>query len=116
MKGLRSEIKRRVAAFELNSYKMVLNKGLVVERGLIIDDGKKDRKTKKMAEPLNRFNETGASRKFNIRGNGGNVNRASSGNKLSCSRSRRNHLDKDCRWNTGACFSCGEIGYKVSEC
>ncbi|XP_017225068.1 uncharacterized protein LOC108201288 [Daucus carota subsp. sativus] len=72
-KGLRSEIKRRVAAFELNSYKMVLNKGLVVEKGLIIDDGKKYRKTKKMAEPLNRFNETGASRKFNIRGNGGNM-------------------------------------------
>ncbi|XP_074360614.1 uncharacterized protein LOC141700827 [Apium graveolens] len=31
--GLRNEIKRHVAAFELNSYKMVLNKALIVERG-----------------------------------------------------------------------------------
>ena len=95
---------------------MVLNKALVVERGLIVDDGKKDLETKKRPEPVNGFNETGPSRKFNNRANGGNGNRRSSGNKLSCSRCGRNHLDKDCRWNTGACFSCGETGHKVAEC
>ncbi|XP_074360595.1 uncharacterized protein LOC141700813 [Apium graveolens] len=36
--GLRNEIKRHVAAFELNSYKMVLNKALIVERGLVGDE------------------------------------------------------------------------------
>ena len=114
--GLRNEIKRHVAAFELNNYKMVLEKVLVVERRLIVDDGKKDLETKKRPEPVDGFNETGSSRKFKNQGNGGNANRGSSGNKLSCPRCGRNHLDKDCRWNTGACFSCGEMGHKVFDC
>lgn len=50
--GLRREIKRHVAAFELNSYRMVLNKALVVERGLMMDDGKKDFETKKRDKPV----------------------------------------------------------------
>ena len=111
--GLRSEIKRHVAAFELNSYKMVLNKALVVERGLMVEDEKKDSEPKKRAEPTNGFNENGPAKKFNNRGN---FNRRDSGARLSCSRCGRNHLDKDCRWNTGACFSCGETGHKVAEC
>ena len=67
-----------MAAFELNNYKMVLNKALVVERGLVIDDGKKDLETKKTDEPMKGFNETGPLGKFNNRGNGGNANRRSS--------------------------------------
>ncbi|XP_074350874.1 uncharacterized protein LOC141690121 [Apium graveolens] len=111
--GLRSEIRRHVSAFELSSYKMVLNKALEVERGLMVEDGRKDFESKKRAEPTNGFNENGSSRKFNSRGN---FNRRDSGAKLSCSRCGRNHLDKDCRWNTGACFSCGESGHKIAEC
>ncbi|XP_074352186.1 uncharacterized protein LOC141691359 [Apium graveolens] len=111
--GLRSEIKRHVSAFELSSYKMVLNKALVVERGLMVEDGRKDFESKKRAEPTSGFNENESSRKFNKREN---FNRQNSGSKLSCSRCGRNHLDKDCRLNTGACFSCGESGHKIAEC
>ncbi|XP_074324379.1 uncharacterized protein LOC141661294 [Apium graveolens] len=114
--GLRNEIKRHVAAFELNSYKMVLNKALVVERGLVGDEGKKDSEAKKRYEPTGGFNENDPPRKFNNRGNGGNFSRNASANKVTCSRCGKNHLDKDCRWNTGACFSCGEKGHKISEC
>ncbi|XP_074323743.1 uncharacterized protein LOC141660655 [Apium graveolens] len=114
--GLRIEIKRHVAAFELNSYNMVLNKALVVERGLVGDEGKKDSKAKKRWEPTGGFNENDSPRKFNNRGNGGNFSRNASGNKVTCSRCSKNHLDKDCHWNTGACFSCGEKGHKISEC
>ncbi|XP_017233498.1 uncharacterized protein LOC108207573 [Daucus carota subsp. sativus] len=102
--GLRSEIKRHV---------VVLNKALVVERGLTVEDEKKDYEPKKRAEPTSGFNENGQVKKFNNRGN---FNRRDSGARLSCSRCGRNHLDKDCRWNTRACFSCGETGHKVAEC
>ena len=33
-----------------------------------------------------------------------------------CSRCGGNHLDKDCSWNTGACFACGEYGHQIAEC
>ncbi|XP_074337748.1 uncharacterized protein LOC141674949 [Apium graveolens] len=95
--GLRNEIKRHVAAFELNSYKMVLNKALVVERGLVGDEGKKDSEAKKRCEPTGGFNENDPPRKFNNRGNGGNFSRNASGNKVTCS-------------------SCGEKGHRISEC
>lgn len=28
----------------------------------------------------------------------------------------RNHSEKECRWNTGGCFRCGETGHKIVEC
>ena len=32
-----------------------------------------------------------------------------------CSRCARSHADKDCHWNTRACFSCGQKGHKIVE-
>ncbi|XP_074346988.1 uncharacterized protein LOC141685803 [Apium graveolens] len=111
--GLQSEIRRHVSALELSTHQMVLNKALVVERGLMVEDGRKDFESKKRAEPTSGFNENGSSTKFNNRGN---FNRRDSGAKLSCSKCGRNHLHKDRRWNTGACFSYRESGHKIAEC
>ena len=33
-----------------------------------------------------------------------------------CSRCGRFHAEKDCYWNTGACFSCGQKGHRIAEC
>ena len=32
-----------------------------------------------------------------------------------CSQCARSHADKDCHWNTRACFSCGQKGHKIVE-
>ena len=114
--GLGENIRHVVANFELTTYEQVLNKALVVERGMVEALKKKDEETKKRSEPSGGFNGTGSSKKFNNRGTGGNANKGNQGGKLQCSRCGRNHLDKDCRWNTGACFSCGEMGHRVAEC
>nr|POF02333.1 hypothetical protein CFP56_31228 [Quercus suber] len=33
-----------------------------------------------------------------------------------CSRCGRPHADKDCHWNTRACFSCGQRGHRIAMC
>nr|POF21029.1 hypothetical protein CFP56_53754 [Quercus suber] len=33
-----------------------------------------------------------------------------------CSRCGRPYVDKDCHWNTGACFSYGQRGHRIAEC
>ena len=114
--GFRADIRHAVANFELDTYEQVLNKALVVERGLVDAKKKKDEDGKKRNEPASGFNDNGSAKKFGNRGFGGNANKGTQGNKLQCSRCGRNHLDKDCRWNTGACFSCGEMGHRVAEC
>ena len=32
-----------------------------------------------------------------------------------CSRCGRPHADKDCPWNIGACFPCGQRGHRITE-
>ncbi|XP_077215710.1 uncharacterized protein LOC143850338 [Tasmannia lanceolata] len=33
-----------------------------------------------------------------------------------CERCGKNHPTDTCRWNTGACFHCGEVGHRIAEC
>ncbi|XP_077230150.1 uncharacterized protein LOC143863354 [Tasmannia lanceolata] len=49
---------------------------------------------------------------------GGYQNKSASNRPVApkCERCGMNHNTKTCRWNTGACFRCGEIGYRIAEC
>ncbi|XP_077239760.1 uncharacterized protein LOC143880673 [Tasmannia lanceolata] len=35
---------------------------------------------------------------------------------IRCERCGKNHPTETCRWTLGACFKCGEIGHKITEC
>lgn len=80
--GLRADIRHAVANFELGTYEQVLNKALVVERGLVDAKKKKDEDGKKRNEPTSGFNDNGPAKKFGNRGFGGNANKGTQGTKL----------------------------------
>ncbi|XP_077228324.1 uncharacterized protein LOC143861265 [Tasmannia lanceolata] len=52
-------------------------------------------------------------------GNRGGYQKKSASNRPvapKCERCGKNHPTETCRWNTGACFQCGEIGHRIAEC
>ncbi|XP_074341444.1 uncharacterized protein LOC141678914 [Apium graveolens] len=110
--GLRSDIRNSVASFELQTYEAVLNKALVIERGLAESEKASGSWNKR------RFTQTsgqsfqgGPLKKPHVYDNIGGQ-----GDQETCTRCGKNHPDKVCRWNTGACFHCGEVGHKISNC
>ncbi|XP_074341812.1 uncharacterized protein LOC141679203 [Apium graveolens] len=110
--GLRSNIRNSVASFELQTYEADLNKELVIERGLAESEKASGSWNKR------RFTQTGGQsfqggplKKPHVYDNIGGQ-----GDRERCSRCGKNHPDKVCRWNTDACFYCGEVGHKISNC
>ncbi|XP_074347382.1 uncharacterized protein LOC141686233 [Apium graveolens] len=91
------------------TYEVVLNKALVIERGLEESEKASDSWNKR------RFTQTGGQsfqwgplKKSHVYDNIGGQ-----GDRERCTRCGKNHPDKVCRWNTGACFHCGEVGHKI---
>ncbi|XP_074341990.1 uncharacterized protein LOC141679387 [Apium graveolens] len=110
--GLQSDIRNSVASFELQTYEAVLNKALVIERGLVESEKTTGRWNKR------RFTQTsgqsfqgGPLKKSHVYDNIGGQ-----GDQERCSRCDKNHPDKVYHRNTGAYFHCGEVGHKISNC
>ena len=110
--GLRSDIRNSVASFELQTYEAVLNKALVIKRGLVESDKATDNWNRKRFAPSGgQSSERAPYKKPHVYDRlGGQEDR------VKCSRCGKNHPEKDCRWNTGACFHCRERGYRILEC
>ncbi|XP_074374347.1 uncharacterized protein LOC141714744 [Apium graveolens] len=110
--GFRSNIRLGVAPFELQTYEAVLNKALVIERGLVESEMATDNWNKKRFAPTRGQTSQGEPLKkpyaYDQMGN--------QGNQYKCTRCGGNHADRECRWNLGACFHCGEVGHKISQC
>ena len=45
-----------------------------------------------------------------------NGNNNSNASKKKCTRCLGPHLVQDYKWPIGACFACGKVGHRVSEC
>uniref|UniRef100_A0A2N9IFH6 CCHC-type domain-containing protein n=1 Tax=Fagus sylvatica TaxID=28930 RepID=A0A2N9IFH6_FAGSY len=110
--GLRPRIKTSVIAFELTTYRAVVNKALLIERGLNETQADRDDRQKKKPRPTGP--QSGQS-------SGGQAERqaiqtTTSNKQSSCSRCGRSHAEKDCRWLSGACFACGQQGHKIVDC
>ncbi|XP_074336746.1 uncharacterized protein LOC141673917 [Apium graveolens] len=110
--GLRSDIKNSVASFELQTYEAVLNKALVIERGLSESEKATGSWNKR------RFTQAGGQsfqggpfKKQHVYDQG-----SGQGNQENCTRCGGNHAHTECRWNRGACFHCGEVGHKIAQC
>jgi hypothetical protein len=110
--GLRPRIKTSVIAFELTTYRAVVNKALLIERGLNETQADRDDRQKKKPRPTGP--QSGQS-------SGGQAERqaiqtTTSNKQSSCSRCGKSHAEKDCRWLSGACFACGQQGHKIVDC
>ena len=96
--GLKFRIKQGVVPFELTTFRVMVSKALLVEMGL--NEARVDRDNNQKKRPRQREGtqraDTKALPKF--------------------SRSGRSCEDKDCHWNIGACFSCGQKGHRIAGC
>ncbi|XP_074356287.1 uncharacterized protein LOC141695987 [Apium graveolens] len=110
--GLRSNIRIGVAPFELQTYDAVINKVLVIERGLAESEKATDNWNKKMFAPTGGQSSKGGPLKkphaYDQMGNQGNQDM--------CTRCGGNHADREYCWNLGACFHCGDVRHKISQC
>lgn len=110
--GLRPEIRNSVASFELQTYEAVLNKALVIERGLAESEKATSNWNKKRFAPTGGQSSQGGPLKkpyvYDRMGGQGNQDK--------CTRCGGNHADTECRWNRGACFHCGEVGHRIAQC
>lgn len=111
--GLRPQIRQGVAPFELRTYKDVVNKALLVERG--INDVRIERETnqkKRQGQEQNRGGNYGSAQGKRHQPN--TSNQTSQG--VRCPICGNSHEEKDCRWKTGACFKCGKVGHRIADC
>ena len=46
----------------------------------------------------------------------GTVDKPGSGVKVICERCKGPHPVSECKWKVGACFSCGQVGHRVTQC
>ena len=106
--GLRFLIKQGVVPFELTTFGAVVSNALLVEMGLNKAQADRDNNQKK------RPRQGEQSSSFQAKKQG--TQRVDTKALPKCSRCGRPHVDKDCRWNTGVCFSYGQRGHRIAEC
>ncbi|XP_028094593.1 uncharacterized protein LOC114294660 [Camellia sinensis] len=122
--GLRTNIMQQVVPFELPTFGAVLNKALLVESGLTRAQEEKEENYKKRPSSSNfqTNNSKGNTKRQNTSsvGSWGSRTMGSSVDKkndrVQCTRCNGFHRDSECRWNTGACFSCGQQGHRIADC
>uniref|UniRef100_A0A2N9IJJ1 CCHC-type domain-containing protein n=1 Tax=Fagus sylvatica TaxID=28930 RepID=A0A2N9IJJ1_FAGSY len=106
--GLRPRIKTSVIAFELTTYRAVVNKALLIERGL--NETQADREDRQKKKP----SQGGQS--FNGQAKKQVTQHIDDKAQPKCFRCGRFHAEKDFYWNIGTCFSCGKKGHRIAEC
>jgi hypothetical protein len=100
-----------VIAFELTTYRAVVNKALLIERGL--NETQADREDRQKKKPRPTGPQSGQSSGGQPKRLG---NQTTTGNaQSSCSRCGRSHAEKDCRWLSGACLAYGQQGHKIAD-
>ena len=108
--GLRFRIKQGVVPFELTTFRAVVSKALLVEMGLNKAQANRANNQKK------RLRQGKHSSGFQAKKQG--IQCVDTKALPKYFRCGRPHVDKDCHWNTGACFSCGQRqrGHMIAKC
>ncbi|XP_038976501.1 uncharacterized protein LOC120107335 [Phoenix dactylifera] len=115
--GLRGRI-QQVTAFELSSYKDVVNKALVIEKGLDNAQAAREKNMKKKFRPTDSPSQN--SRSFKSKDQRWNQvvtrDKGQARGAIRCYKCGGPHLKRDCTWVGGTCFSCGQEGHKAIVC
>lgn len=110
--GLRGPIQDRVNMLNMPTYAGVLDKAILAEANLnrYQSAGESQRKRQNYENHRTSFD---ANKRVNV-GNSSNSNRVSD-TRPTCSSYGKPHFGV-CRWESGACFECGEMGHRVKDC
>uniref|UniRef100_A0A2N9G313 RNA-directed DNA polymerase n=1 Tax=Fagus sylvatica TaxID=28930 RepID=A0A2N9G313_FAGSY len=101
-----------VSQYEAEFARAVVNKALLIERGL--NETQADREDRQKKKPRPTGPQSGQSSGGQPKRLG---NQTTTGNaQSSCSRCGRSHAEKDCRWLSGACLAYGQQGHKIADC
>ena len=100
--------------YELTTYADVVNKALIIEREVNEECMERERKQRKRAKSNDTQGQNNKNIKRSVKGAIDNKTQQIDGEP--CSRCGKNHADKDCYWNTGACFKCGQKDHKIVNC
>ena len=100
--------------YELTTYADVVNKALIIEREVNGERVERERKQRKRVRSNDTQGQNNKNIKSSVKGVTDNKTQQTDGER--CSRYGRNHPDKDCHWNTGACFKYGQMNHKIANC
>ncbi|XP_038985579.1 uncharacterized protein LOC120111760 [Phoenix dactylifera] len=114
--GLRARIRQQMSTFELSSYKDVVNKALVVERGLNDTQEERERILKKRNRQAELQNKHGKNTEFRPKKQTTVNDKAQRKDTVKCYRCGGPHYQSDCNWFNGNCFSCGQQGHRANTC
>ncbi|XP_038977887.1 uncharacterized protein LOC108511168 [Phoenix dactylifera] len=114
--GLRARIRQQVSTFELSSYKDVVNKALVVERGLNDTQEEREKIMKKRNRQVGFQNEQDRNTESRPKKQTTASDKTQQKGTIRCYRCGGPHYRKDCSWFEGNCFSCGQQGHKADIC
>ncbi|XP_038983677.1 uncharacterized protein LOC120111190 [Phoenix dactylifera] len=114
--GLRARIRQQVSTFELSSYKDVVNKALVVERGLNDTQEERERILKKRNRQAELQNKHGKNTEFGPKKQTTGNDKTQRKDTVKCYRCGGPHYQSECNWFNGNCFSCGQQGHRADTC
>jgi hypothetical protein len=110
--GLRQPLKRRIEAFELNSFREVVNKAQLLEKGYHEEEEEIQHRSKKskfaIHQPWEDFQEDG---KFS-----NSMGQVSNDRIIPCPICNRDHPPYFCPYRWGRCYKCGQAGHTQNRC
>ena len=117
--GLRSRIQHQVIAFELPTYKEVVNKALIIERGLDVAQAEREKALKKRSGTRGNQGQfyKGTNAKTRKLDNVTSDNKTQPKNDVKCFKCGGSHYKRDCTWpDEWKCHNCGKPGHKAVVC
>jgi hypothetical protein len=110
--GLCQPLKRRVEAFELNSFREVVNKAQLLEKGYHDEVEEVEQKSKKskfnMDQPQEDFQEEV---RFSM-----STGQVSNAREIPCPICNGDHPPHFCPYRWGRCYKCGQAGHTQNRC